>query len=179
MSYLALQNNLLKKLNDCRASEEKKQILKNYFNKLNNFSYENYKYVLDKEDNLFNKKSRKSINDELKKELNLNRSKERCVFLKKLNKPYPYKMGSYIKKEEDEDIKNKEEDIKKEENEIKLISKNLELRKLKKDILVQKQECTNSKKKKDSDIEFWRIITFIIVFVILMLFIIYLYKLQE
>ena len=56
MSYQTLQNNLLKKLNDCRVSDEKKLILKNYFNKLNNFSYENYKYVLDKQDNLFNKK---------------------------------------------------------------------------------------------------------------------------
>jgi len=162
MSYQTLQNNLLKKLNDCRVSDEKKLILKNYFNKLNNFSYENYKYVLDKQDNLFNKKSIKSINNELKKELNLNISKEGCVFLRKINK---------------DNKQNK--DNKKNDNEIKLISKNLELRKLKKDILIQKKECSTSKKKKDNDIDFWRIITFIIVFIILMLFVIYLYKLQD
>jgi hypothetical protein len=156
MSYKALQNKLLKKLDNCQAPNEKKLILKNYFNNLNNnFSYEQYKYVLDKNDYLLDKKkSLKTIFTELKESLNLDSDQELCVF-------------NGVKKEE---IKNN--------NRIKLISKNKELKKLRRDILIQKNECKKKNNKKKEDIKYWKIISIILLIITLFFIGFYTYNLD-
>lgn len=147
MSYKNLQNKLLTKFDYCKVPDDKKFILKNYFNKFDNkFSYEKYKYTLNKNYNLLNAKPKL---DELKDELNLDSDLESCIF--------------NYKKEND---KNKKK--------IKEISKNQELKKLRKDILLQRKDCNNLNIKKQESIEFWKItsiILFIVTFLILALYI--------
>ena len=150
MNYKALQ----KRLDNCQAPNEKKLILKNYFNNLNNnFSYEKYKYVLNKNDYLLNKKPNL---DELKDILNLNSDLELCVF-------------NNLKKNK-EKVKNN--------NRIKIISKNQELRKLRRDILVQKNECKRKNNKKKEDIKYWKIISIILLVIILLFSGYYIYNLD-
>lgn len=180
MSYTKLQNNLSRKLDDCKVSKENKEILKNYFNnQKNNPSYEHHKYILDKNVNILDKnKPNHIVINELKKRLTLSNKEQKCVFEKKSK--YTSDKRLY---EEDLDLDEQqyldEKQEKKEKQKIKMFIKNQELKKLKKNILVQKNECNKINKKAKKNTDFWIIISVILLIITIVILVLYIYKLQN
>ena len=183
MSYTKLQNNLSRKLDDCKVSKENKEILKNYFNnQKNNPSYEHHKYILDKNINILDKnKPNHIVINELKKRLPLSDKEQRCVFKKKNTNKNKYTSDKRLYEEdldEEQYLEEKQEKQEKQEK-LKMFIKNEELKKLKKNILVQKNECNKINKKAKKNTDFWIIISVILLIITVVILGLYIYKLQN